>query len=309
MLLDINKPRGLRFVNCQFVKEGSPTDYPIELDGCYNVQFLGCWFEGLGGNYGVTVPAYIRIGKTMETRSIVLRDSILTIGEKYAGGIPHCNYFVEIVRGTRLLIDEVVGFDQNLKKLIAFSGASTVQDIVVRSHISGVYGDGTCYDNLGTGRAALFLEKYNDQGITTNGSFVHAYRKSNQSIAAATWTRVTFDTIANDELLEFDAANNRFVAKYTGIYEVLAYVTTDQQPDGNRCRMAVFKNTTAATGGTASSYIADTTIGAKTYGAMSGKDVLKLNTGDYIDIRVFSDNAITIQFGAESVYFKVRRVF
>lgn len=306
-VLDVYKPRGLRFTNCQFVKEGSPIDYPIELDGCYNVQFLGCWFEGFGGNFGVSVPAYIRIGKTLETRSIVLRDSILKAGDKYHGTIAHYNYFLEIVNGTRLLIDEIIGFDQNLKKLIAFSGNSQIQDVIIRTHSSTNYTNGKYHDQLGTGRAAIFMEKYDDQGRSIIDTFVRAYRRTNQTIHAETWTILEFDSISDDEFLEFDTTSHRFVAKYTGKYEVIAYVMTDIQPDGNRCRMGIFRNQ-PITGGAAMTYIDDNTIGANTYSAIKGCDILKLSAGDYIDLRIFSSAAITLLGGGANFYLRLRRI-
>lgn len=145
---------GARLNDCQFVKEGSATVSPIQLDGCNSIRFSGCWFEGMGA-LGITVPSYVKLGATTECRSIWFRDSILAISSKQTGGQPVCNYFVEVVRGKKVLIDELGGYPQNLKKLVAFSGNSPIQQVTLRSHLGFTFEDGTYADNNGTGRADL----------------------------------------------------------------------------------------------------------------------------------------------------------
>jgi len=298
---------GGRFLACQFVKDGSNVDYPIELDGCTSIVFEACWFESLG-NYGITVPSIIRIGRSMETRNINVYNSNLSIGSKIGGVTPVCNYLLEIVRGTRIVIEEVMNYVNNLKKLVAFSGNSMFQDVVVRSNLNFDYGDGTYFDNNGSGRAAFFLEKYDINGRHNYESFIRVYQGGQQNYLANTWTRINFDQKSSDELVEFDLINSRWKAKYSGKYSLTVFIITNKMVDGDRIRLALFTDTDAATGGTPVNYLDDSIVYGNNSVALQGNIILMVTAGKYFDIRLWSDRNFSTAGGSWGGYFQVVRL-
>ncbi|WP_223264096.1 hypothetical protein [Paenibacillus sp. IHB B 3084] len=168
--LDLNSSNGARFFASQHIKDGSSSDIPIRIDDFMNAEFIGCWFEGLSLEHRVTVPSFIQIGATKETKNVALRDSILAIADKFRDKNDDnywsvCDYFVDVVIGKKILVDEVGGYPRNLRHLVSFSGSSSTQQVTLRSHLDFNYMDNRYYKNNGTGQALLLVEKYSNNGI------------------------------------------------------------------------------------------------------------------------------------------------
>ncbi|WP_025685839.1 glycosyl hydrolase family 28-related protein [Paenibacillus maysiensis] len=311
--LDLNSSNGARFLASQHIKDGSSSDIPIRIDDFMNAEFIGCWFEGLSLEHRVTVPSFIQIGATKETKNVALRDSILAIADKwtdkYDNHLSVCNNFVDVVIGKKILLDEVGGYPRNLRHLVSFSGSSSTQQVMLRSHLDFSYSDNLYYENNGTGQALLLGEKYSDEGIEQlEATFFKAYIDTRQNISAGNWQKVNFNQITNDEVTEFDVNNRHWRAKRSGKYRIQVYVSTDPQVDGNRTRLALHVNDEQATGGSAYAYLDDRVIGGLNSGALSGTIELKLKAGSFIDIRVFSQNKTDILPGGGITYLIISRI-
>jgi hypothetical protein len=312
--LDLNSSNGARFLASQHIKDGSSSDIPIRIDDFMNAEFIGCWFEGLSLEHRVTVPSFIQIGATKETKNVALRDSILAIADKFRdknddnyGSV--CDYFVDVVIGKKILVDEVGGYPRNLRNLVSFSGSSSTQQVTLRSHLDFNYVDNRYYKNNGTGQALLLVEKYSNNGIEhLDKTFVKAYLGARQSILGASWQKVNFNQISYDELTEFEATGSRWRAKQAGKYRIQAYISTDPQVAGNRTRLALHVNDEQVAGSSAYAYLDDRVIGGPNYSALSGAIELKLEADSFIDIRVFSQNKTDILPGGGLTYLTISRM-
>ncbi|WP_342414718.1 glycosyl hydrolase family 28-related protein [Paenibacillus sp. FSL R10-2782] len=312
--LDLKSSNGARFLASQHIKDGSSSDIPIRIDDFMNAEFIGCWFEGLSLEHRVTVPSFIQIGATKETKNVALRDSILAIADKFKddngdtyGSV--CDYFVDVVIGKKILVDEVGGYPRNLRNLVSFSGSSSTQQATLRSHLDFNYADNRYYKNNGTGQALLLVEKYSNNGIELlDKTFVKAYLGARQSILAGSWQKVNFNQISFDELTEFEATGSRWRAKQAGKYRIQAYISTDPQVDGNRTRLALHVNDQQVAGSSAYAYLDDRVIGGLNYSALSGTIELKLEADSFIDIRVFSQNKTDILPGGGLTYLTISRM-
>ncbi|QQZ60526.1 hypothetical protein JI735_29225 [Paenibacillus sonchi] len=298
---------GGRFLNCQFVKEGSQGTYPVELNGCFSMLFAGNWYESTG-NYGATVPAYIRLGASSECRNIVIRSSTLAVGDKINGTVPQVNYFIEVVTGRSIVIDEAGGYLRNLKKLVGFSGGSSIQDVYVKLANTVPYSDGKYHDENGTGRAAILIEQHDENGKTVMGlTRTKAQAGSVQRLTGGLWTRIALDKSAFDELGEFDNVNYQWTAKHTGYYRITSLQMTGVQQAGNRLQLALFLNTGDSTGGTPWTFLDDRTSPVTGGGAVSGSVEVKVNAGYKIDLRMLSTNDTTL-LGGSSNYLIITRI-
>lgn len=306
----MNNCTGGRFRDCQFVKEGSPTDYPIEFLGCYSMLMDGAWFESTGSDIITTIPAYVKLDKgngATECRNIIFRNTTLAIGEKYQKTIAQVKYMLEIIQGVGIVIDEVGGYPNNLKHLVAFSGSSPTSQIriVDSSRVVGEYSE-----NLGTGNPTIIVERYDYNGRSLSGTtFTKAYMSiAQQLIPANRWTRVRLDSINYDDLFEFDTVNHRWVAKHSGNFRITTYQQTNTQFVGNRVRLGVFMNTPEPDGGVVWAMLDDRTSGAADYGAVNGSIDIKATAGYYYDIRIFSTNPIALPGGGFSNYMCISRI-
>ncbi|MGW8957826.1 glycosyl hydrolase family 28-related protein [Paenibacillus sp. NPDC055715] len=312
--LDLNSSNGARFLASQHIKDGSSIDIPIRIDDFMNAEFIGCWFEGLSSEHRVTVPSFIQIGATKETKNVALRDSTLAIADKFRdknddiyGSV--CDYFVDVVIGKKILVDEVGGYPRNLRHLVSFSGSSSTQQVTLRSHLDFNYMDNRYYKNNGTGQALLLVEKYSNNGIEhLDETFVKVYLGARQNISAGRWHRINFNQNSYDELTEFEATGNRWRAKQAGKYRIQAYISTDFQVDGNRTRLALHVNDEQVIGGSAYAYLDDRVIGGLHYSALSGTIELKLEADSFIDIRVFSQNKMDLLPGGGLTYLTISRM-
>ncbi|TMV44479.1 hypothetical protein FE783_32330 [Paenibacillus mesophilus] len=305
---------GLRAQDCQFVKDGSAVEAPIMItkhgaphDSAF---FHRCWFE-VGSSHRLEAFVKISCGpNAAPSRSIKFRDSYLAIGAK-VNGEPLCSYFVMAGNASQIVIEEVTNFPQNLKKLVAFEGNFAKQSVLFQGCVDWDYGDGTLFDNLGTGEA-----KFSAQLITRDGikfresltieqpSHVRVYRGSSQSIAAATWTKVAFNTESRDNWGEFDTASGTFTAKAAGIYLVCAQVQWPQPAGANRTRLAIHLDGGAG----AFSYLDDGVAdGGRSY-LSKGALPVQLNKNQTLDIRVWSEQAMSIQPGAAATTLSIVKI-
>jgi hypothetical protein len=164
-VINLNGCNGIRFNDCQFVKEGDPDNSPIQLDYCNSVRFDGCWFESLNSGMG-NISSYIKLGETVECRGVIFRDSTLAIVDKTKAGVATCDYFIEIIHAKGVRIDEINGHPKNLRKLVLFNGNRNMQQVTISAHLDFTYSDGTYYDKPSDCVASINIINYSN--LTTN---------------------------------------------------------------------------------------------------------------------------------------------
>lgn len=313
-VLKVKGGSGLRVMDSQFVKDGSATDAPIIVEDHHSPYdsafFHRCWFE-VGSSHRLDAFVQISCGDNAEpSKSIIFRDSCLAIGQK-VNGEPLCKYFVRVGNASQILIDEVTAFPHSLKKLVAFEGNYSRQRVVFKGSVDWDYGDGTLHDQLGTGEGKLIAQKYTKDGFEFSGSpsilqpsFIRAYAGAQQAVPAASWTKVSFTVEATDITGQFDPVSSVFTAKTAGIYLVSTYVQWNQQIDANRTRMSVNLNGDAG----AFAYIDDRVVGGANHSMSTGSVPVKLNPGQTVDIRVWSENAASLSPGGASTYLTILKL-
>jgi hypothetical protein len=304
---------GIRVQDCQFVKDGSSAEAPIVivLSSPHNsAYFHRCWFE-VGSSHRLDAFVKISCGPNAPaSKSIKFRDSYLAIGAK-VNGEPLCSYFVMVGNASHIVIEEVTNYPHNLKKLVAFEGNYTRQSVSFQGCVDWDYGDGTLFDNLGTGEAKFSAQlltrdgvKFRESLTIEQPSHVRVYRGTTQSIPAATWTKVAYGTESRDNWGEFDATAGTFTAKAAGIYLVCAQVQWSQPAEANRTRLAIHLDGGAG----AFAYLDDgVTEGSRSYLA-KGTMPVQLNKNQTIDIRVWSEQAMTLQPGAGATTLSIVKI-
>jgi hypothetical protein len=133
-----------------------------------------------------------------------------------------------------------------------------------------------CNDG-GTPRNAIVIN--GDEGSVTMArqSYVRASRATTQAITAATSTIIQYNTETTDVLGEYDNATNyRFTAKDAGVYVVSANVMIQE---ARTFYISIFVNGTSI-------HSAQTTAGTS-YDSCPITASVKLNAGDYVDIRLY----------------------
>lgn len=302
---------GVRVQDCQFVKDGSATDAPIVIDSQGvphdSAFFHRCWFEaGSSHRLQAFVEISCRPGST-PSKGITFRDSYLAVGAK-VGGEPVCKYFVQVGNASRIVIDEVSNFPQNLKKLVAFEGSHARQTAVFRGTLDWDYGDGTLYDKLGTGEAKFISETYRREGVFLGESvtverprYARVYVANAQPVAASSWTKVMLDTAGSDEWGDMSLSSGTFTARAAGIYMLSVQVQWGQAPQAARVRLALHLNGGAG----AFAYLDDATVAAGQAHLAKGSLPVQLAENQTLDIRVWADRIMSVQPGAASTVLSI----
>lgn len=305
---------GVRVQDCQFVKDGSATEAPIVIDAQGpphdSAYFHRCWFEaGSSHRLQAFVEISCRPGST-PSKGITFRDSYLAVGAK-VGGEPVCKYFVLVGNASRIVIDEVTNFPQNLQKLVGFEGSHARQSVVFRGTVDWDYGDGTLYDKLGTGEAKFFSETFKRDGVFVGESvtverprYARVYLGVSQAVSAAVWTKVALDTEGRNEWTDFDLASSMFTARAAGIYLLTVQVQWAQAAQAARVRLALHLDGNAG----AYAYLDDASVAAGQAYLAKGTLPVQLNRNQTLDIRAWADRAMSIQHGAASTVLSIVKI-
>lgn len=119
------------------------------------------------------------------------------------------------------------------------------------------------------------------------------YIGANQSISAATFTKVNFDTVVFDTTLDFNTTADRFVPSVAGYYQVNALVSFGAA-SGNSGFITLYKNGLA--------YIRSSRTGLSVEFAVNTSAVVYMNgTTDYIEVYVYSAVASTLTGGISTL--------
>jgi hypothetical protein len=111
-----------------------------------------------------------------------------------------------------------------------------------------------------------------------------------QAIGAGAYTKLALDTLAYDRLGEFDAANHRFTASQAPGSYLFEYQIQASIPAATNTTLALYRN------GSLSRYLP----GSQTFGAdavIGGGTRITVAAGDYFELLIFANNAITVQAG------------
>lgn len=125
-----------------------------------------------------------------------------------------------------------------------------------------------------------------DDNDANGKSAVHAFPTTTQTIPAASFVTFLCDTEVYDNRNEFNLATDIFTAQEAGLYQVNASIRLASQPAGNRALLAIYKN------GVSELVLYDA-AGATGVSALSGSGIIKLDKGDYIDLRIYSTSSVT----------------
>ena len=122
-----------------------------------------------------------------------------------------------------------------------------------------------------------------------------ATRTTSQTPSAATFTKIQWNVEEEDPSSSYDASTNyRFTAPVSGIYNVTARASITSGT-GNRFLMCLYKNGVIYNRG--SDGTADATIGS------AFADQVKLVAGDYIEMWVYSQNAVATEATSDIMAF------
>jgi len=129
-----------------------------------------------------------------------------------------------------------------------------------------------------------------------------AYRgTSNQSISAATWTKVQFNAESFDTDSCFDSTTNyRFTPTKSGYYQINANLYLDTTNDGNRNIFTFYKN------GSAYATFQNNIRRGSTAGelGMGGSTLMYFNgSSDYMEVYVYSTSSSTLNYGQVDTMF------
>lgn len=129
-----------------------------------------------------------------------------------------------------------------------------------------------------------------------------AYQSTAQSLAAATWTKIAYQTEVYDQGGIYDNTTYTFTAPASGFYLVSAFIGFAVSVDSTNRIIAAYVN------GTVHTRLGQDVVGAALASAVGGSDVIKLNAGDVVEIYAFTKDAGDTYPGSEQSYFSVIRI-
>ena len=133
-------------------------------------------------------------------------------------------------------------------------------------------------------------------------SYSTATLSANQAIAAATFTKIAFDTEDLDILGDYDTAAFRFVVPELGIYNISAAAQYTGNADAVRSIIALYVNGAETRRGT------DIVQGGASDTGVTVSTTMRLAAGDYIEVFGYCSAASTIRAFARTTWFTVSRV-
>ena len=129
------------------------------------------------------------------------------------------------------------------------------------------------------------------------------YLNNDQDVAAGDTSIVQYDTIEQDTESLFDAANHAYVVRHSGLYEIRGAIEIESAGQNNLYQLAIYTNETLTHRITKQS-----TVNAPM--SLSVSEMVQLEEGDEIDIRLFNDSGQTrtIAGNQETNTFDIQRV-
>ena len=138
--------------------------------------------------------------------------------------------------------------------------------------------------------------------VRANRPAARAYKSTNQSITASTYTKIAFDTKTYDSVSNYDTSLSRFVAPDSGYYSISVALQWASQSVGNRLILKFYKN------GGESNILYDSAASAALPMATVGTASLFLAKNDYVEVYAYSVGATSILSGAAATYFEVLKI-
>lgn len=278
------------FNNLILVKNGSVTDNPIILDYFSNAITLNnCWFEDHNNSNYPIMRNFISIGETsgQSTDNIVINNSTLICA--------YTNYFVSIGRGKNISLNNVTG--KPIKRMVEFSDGAT-RDCMINLQ-SSIYSDGVHYEvNAGyepTVKTFIKGEALNEKNI------VSGYLNTNTiTTQPATNTLINFDTTTINYKSQYNPTNGVFTAYEDGYYLVNAHVQFT--------KTATYVELGYNWNGSGGIYhILAQKQNVSGLVKIGGANVIKMNKGNMIQLKIISDAALDIGKGSQISYFTISK--
>jgi hypothetical protein len=150
---------------------------------------------------------------------------------------------------------------------------------------------------IGTTSPSAKLDVVGDAEITGNltitGSSMARFRAYNSvsDDVADSYNKVEFDTEVYDDGGHYSTTNDRFTAPTDGVYHFDVQVGLVNLDSGTRVIIVLYKN------GNAWRYVDQKYSDGQTWNIYGGSADLKLNSGDYIEVYVFSSDTTTTHYG------------
>lgn len=139
-------------------------------------------------------------------------------------------------------------------------------------------------------------------GSVTSEGF-RAYRSTAQTLSAATYTKITFDTEVRDEGADYDTATGEWTVPATGWYDVGGHIFYGSLTDGDQIVAAVYVN------GIRSSFLGITRVGSAGGAGAGGAIPLHLTAGDVVTLYGYRQSAGDVSAGSDWSYFTAKRRF
>lgn len=141
-----------------------------------------------------------------------------------------------------------------------------------------------------SGVSTQFLNGTGAWAVPAGGGVAHhflsAYRATNQTLTAAVYTKVAFDTVSLDSGADFDTVNNRFVPGVAGKWRFTAWAYMQLVDAGSGIEICFYKNGVQVTRGRFGSV-----TGAGPIGPI-GEVILDMNgTTDYVEVFILGGGA------------------
>lgn len=200
-------------------------------------------------------------------------------------------------------------WELSLAQVYVAAGATSISSANITDERADATLCGNAFGFLGpttghkhTGAAGDGPKLTHDAIDTTAISAFRAYQSTAQSLAAATWTKVAFQTEQYDYLGEYDPTLYRFTVSKAGVYLVSANVGLFNIPAGNRIIIVLRVN------GVDHTNICDYTVGATKDGNIGGTRILKLNATDYVEVFVWVESSLSTAAVSIATFFAAVRV-
>ncbi len=142
-----------------------------------------------------------------------------------------------------------------------------------------------------------------DLNVPNNQVSFFAYNVGDDAVGSE-WQKVEFNTEKHDDGANFNTTTDRFTAPADGVYHFSANVGLNDVADAARFIVALYKNGSREVD--LSSGYANTNDDVQVHG---GSATIKLNTGDYIEVRCYSGIAITYSGSNTYTNFSGYRVY
>lgn len=284
-VLDIkNSTQQITFEQLRLVKNGHSNSIPIKINRFSNgVVFNECWLED-HNRLGMEMAAFVEIGSSSGDLVGEVKFNNTHLITSYT------DYFIQVGRVRHLTIDGVFGTPK--KRLINFvDGFERRVDIKVglRKYVDGIY-----FDHTSGEKPVVFVEETDGNKKKFTGDIVFekvklaVYSSVNTELTANENTPIIFNEVIENYKSSYQISDGRFTAPKDGYYSF----------DVKLVLLGSMERVDAGFNFNGSNNIIhnviSTLINMPNYATLKGHVIIKMNQGDYVQLRVNSLNGGSI---------------